>query len=209
MFSRDVSGIGEIREVQKTIETTWSDRLRLSRLSYLSRTPHCLLERDPRLYNRPYKFERQGGSWLERWQREARRFLGKPCAWNYRDCEIEKTLLQRFPQRHMSLGRKRSVHAVPLQVRDVAGAVVAGEYSMDLVKCERRIRGGVGSDPFDDEIRNVSLHGSFPIEGGLCALCAIPPMHEVSLDSPSAHVGFQNCCKIHLLEVAFDGQRTL
>ncbi len=168
-----------------------------------------LLEGHPRLYNRSYKFERQGGSWLERWQREARRFLGKPGAWNHRDCEIEKAVLQRLPQRHMSLGRKRSVHAVSLQVRDVAGAVAAGEHSMDLVKCERRIRGGVGRDPFDDEILNFSLHGSFPIEGSLCALCGIPAMHEVSLDCSSAHVGFQNCCKIHLLEVAFDGQRTL
>ena len=89
------------------------------------------------------------------------------------------------------------------------GAVVAGEYSMDLVKCERRIRGGIGSDPFDDEILNVSLHGSFPIKGSLRALCGIPAMFEVSLYCSSAHIGFQHCCQIHLLEVAFDGQRTL
>ena len=38
---------------------------------------------------------------------------------------------------------------------------------MDLVECERGIRGGAGGDPFDDEILNFSLHCSFPIEGGL------------------------------------------
>ena len=64
------------------------------------------LERDPRVYNRSHKFERQGGSWLERWQGKACRFLGKPGAWNDGDCEIEETLLQRLSQRDMSLGRK-------------------------------------------------------------------------------------------------------
>jgi len=161
------------------------------------------------MYNRSYKFERQGGSWLERRQREACRFLGKSGSWNHGDCEIEKTLLQRLSQRDMSLGRKGSVHAVSLQIRDVAYAIATGEHSVDLVECERGICRGVGRDPFDDEILDFSFHGSFPIEGSLCALCAIPPMHEVSLDCPSAHVGFQHCCKIHLLEVAVDGQRTL
>ena len=161
------------------------------------------------MYNRSYKFERQGGSWLERWQREACRFLGKSGSWNHGDCEIEKTLLQRLSQRDMSLGRKGSVHAVSLQIRDVADAIAAGEHSVDLVECERGICSGIGRDPFDDEILDFSLQGPFPIEGSLCALCGIPPMHEVSLDCPPAHVGFQHCCKIHLLEVAFDGQRTL
>jgi hypothetical protein len=40
------------------------------------------------------------------------------------------------------------------------------------------------------------------------ALCTVPSMHEISLDCPSAHVGFQDCRKIHLLEMAFDGNRT-
>ena len=194
---------------RRPFETTWSDRLRLSRRSYLSRTQHCLLERDPRMYNRSYKFERQGGSWLERWQREACRFLGKSGSWNHGDCEIEKTLLQRLSQRDMSLGRKRSVHAVSLQIRDVAYTIAAGEHSVDLVECERGIRRSVSRDPFDDEILDFSLHGSFPIKGSLCALRGIPTMYEVSLDCPSAHVRFQHCCKVHLLEVAFDGHRTL
>ena len=89
------------------MEITRNDRLclsRLARMPCLSRTTHCLLERDPRLHNRAYKFERQGSSWLERWQGEACRFLGKSSAWNDGDCEIEQALLQRLSQRDMPLG---------------------------------------------------------------------------------------------------------
>ena len=57
------------------------------------------------MYNRSYKFERQGGSWLERWQREARRFFGKSGPWNPGDREIEEPLLQGVSEHDLSRGR--------------------------------------------------------------------------------------------------------
>src|SRR5437773_7774833 len=87
-----------------------------------------LLEPHFRMHHRPHQLERQGGSGLERRQREARRFSGKPGAGNHGDCEIKKALLQqRLPQRHTPLGRKRSIHTVSLQFRDVACVIAAGE----------------------------------------------------------------------------------
>ncbi len=64
------------------------------------------------------------------------------------------------------------------------------------------------SNPFDYEVLDFDLHGPFPFEGSIGTLCTVPSMHEISLDGPSAHVGFQDCRKIHLLEMAFDGNRT-
>ena len=136
-------------------------------------------------------------------------FLGKPGAGNHGDCEIQQALLQRLLQHHAPLGRKRSIHAVSLQFRHVACAIAAGERSLDPVERERRNRGGAGSDPFDYEVLDFNLHGPFPFEGSGGALCTVPSMHEIPLDCPSAHVGFQDCRKIHLLEMAIDGNRAL
>ena len=177
-------------------------------MSCLSRASRRLLERHSRIGNRPHQLEGQGGPRLERRQREARRFLSEPCAWNDGDREIQQALLQRLPQCHMPQGRKRSIDAVALQFRHIARCIAAGERGLDAAERERGNRGGAASDPFDDEVLDLDLHGSFTLEGSSGALRAVPSMHEIPLGGSSADVGFQNCRKIHLLEMTFDGNWT-
>ena len=167
------------------------------------------LESYSNIHDRPYQLEGQGSSWLERRQREACRFLGKPGAWNHGDREIQKALLQRLPQCHAPLSRKRSIDAVPLQLRQITGCIAAGECALDKAKRERGNRNGAGRDPFEHEILDLDLHAPFPCEGIMGALCIIPPMHKISLDCPSADVGFQENRKVYLLEMAVDGNWTL
>ena len=103
---------------------------------------------------------------------------------------MPEALLHRLPQHHMPMGRKRSVHTVSLQFRDVACVIAASERGLDLAERERGDRGGACNDPFDCEVFDFNLHGPFPFNGSMVALCTVPLMHEISLDCPPAHIGF-------------------
>ena len=105
-------------------------------MSCFSRESRRLLERHSGIHDRPHQLERQGGPGLERRQREARRFLGKPGAGNHSDREIQKTLLQRLPQRYTPLGCKRSICAISLQLCYITRGIAAGERGLDVTERE-------------------------------------------------------------------------
>ena len=60
---------------------------------YATELINMLSERHSGIHDRPDQLERELGPGLERRQREARRFLGKPSARNNGDGKVQKALL--------------------------------------------------------------------------------------------------------------------